>query len=474
MAETLPPSPPPHKKPQRFGFTVDKLAAVKCAPSGRPDRSGRVYVYDEKVPKLAYCVTEGGSRSFYVYRKVKGRPQRVLLGGAEEMTIEQARRRAAVVNNQVIAGADPIQEKREARAAGTILLDLWASYRDGHLVHKRDSTRAEFERIWASYLEKWGGRRNIAEITSADVETFKARVGDEHGNYSANRSLALLGAMYRARGYLFGLPRGLSPTLGVRRLPEKARDRVLSAEEVAKVRDAIMAEPGDTVRDYFLMLLYTGARRANVLAMKWDDVSKQRRTWMIPADDAKAGKAIVVPLIPEAMKMLEERGKRVPDDCPFVFPARQITAEQIRQVHALRKAEKSTRAIALAAGLAQTSVVRILARGEAAGPEEIKPLSSVGKAWVRIVKRAGLKQRTTIHDIRRTVCTNLLEAGAALPHVSAAMGHRSMVTTQKHYAMARDKQVSEAMNKGVAGMLAAADEAAGEAKRTEQAKGGAA
>ena len=47
----------------------------------------------------------------------------------------------------------------------------------------------------------------------------------------------------------------------------------------------------------------------------------------------------------------------------------------------------------------------------------------------------------------------MLESGAALMHVAAAVGHRSMETTQKHYSVARQEKVREAVLTGVASML---------------------
>jgi integrase len=82
------------------------------------------------------------------------------------------------------------------------------------------------------------------------------------------------------------------------------------------------------------------------------------------------------------------------------------------------------------------------------------------KAWRRIVKTAGITQRTTIHDLRRTFCIRPIENGVQLPHVAAAMGHKTMATTHRHYAIARQDKVRESVLAGGGGMLAAAAKAA--------------
>ena len=69
----------------RLTFTKPVLERSFC-----PEEDERIYLYDAKVPGLAVCITRNGSRSFYLYRRVRGRPQRIRLGGFPELSIEQA------------------------------------------------------------------------------------------------------------------------------------------------------------------------------------------------------------------------------------------------------------------------------------------------------------------------------------------------------------------------------------------------
>ncbi len=94
----------------RFSFTRAAILAVKP-----PTDQERVYVYDKRTLALALCVTRGGSRTFYVYRRIHGRPVRVRLGRSPEMTIDQARKQAAVVLAEIARGNDPQEQKRALR-----------------------------------------------------------------------------------------------------------------------------------------------------------------------------------------------------------------------------------------------------------------------------------------------------------------------------------------------------------------------
>lgn len=76
-------------------------------------------------------------------------------------------------------------------------------------------------------------------------------------------------------------------------------------------------ESNQTLKDFILISLYTGARKSNVLAMRWDNVSLSDRTWYIP--DTKNGEPHLLPLTPKAMQILESRNKQ--RNSEWVFPS---------------------------------------------------------------------------------------------------------------------------------------------------------
>src|SRR5262249_48227835 len=79
---------------------------------------------------------------------------------------------------------------------------------------------------------------------------------------------------------------------------------------------ALATEPNDTIRDYILLSLLTGARRSNVLAMRWGEIDFARAEWRIPR--TKNDDPHTVPLTPEAVTILEQR--RVGRAPVYVFP----------------------------------------------------------------------------------------------------------------------------------------------------------
>jgi len=57
------------------------------------------------------------------------------------------------------------------------------------------------------------------------------------------------------------------------------------------------------------------------------------------------------------------------------------------------------------------------------------------------------KPRFTLHDLRRTFCTNLLGTGADVKSVETLAGHANVTTTLKHYAGVTAKKMAEAIDR---------------------------
>ena len=74
--------------------------------------NGWAYHYDLKVQGLGIGST--GKRSFILYRKINGKPERIAIGPYPDLTIEQARGKASELNAAIANGANPAEIKRGA------------------------------------------------------------------------------------------------------------------------------------------------------------------------------------------------------------------------------------------------------------------------------------------------------------------------------------------------------------------------
>src|SRR5690606_327687 len=113
-------------------------------------------------------------------------------------------------------------------------------------------------------------------------------------NGTVNRTLALLRSVLRTAAHDW---EWIERAPKVRLLQEaKGRVRYLSREEAARLLKEL--SPHLAAMAHFSML--TGLRQRNVRELRWSQVDLERGHVWIHADQAKAGKAIGVPLTDEA------------------------------------------------------------------------------------------------------------------------------------------------------------------------------
>lgn len=152
------------------------------------------------------------------------------------------------------------------------------------------------------------------------------------------------------------------------------------------------------------MSLLTGARRSNVLAMRWEDISFERAEWRIAL--TKNGTPQTVTLSPEAVGIL---GNRMPvETAGYVFP-----------------------------GLGKHGHL-------------VEPI----KGWKRILERSGI-QNLRIHDLRRTLGSWQAKTGASLSIIGKSLNHKSPSTTAIYARLDLDP-VRESVERATDAMLVAA------------------
>ncbi|WP_425363393.1 tyrosine-type recombinase/integrase [Candidatus Tisiphia endosymbiont of Hybos culiciformis] len=122
-------------------------------------------------------------------------------------------------------------------------------------------------------------KMQISTITSEDIQKTFNDVSNK-GIYSANRFLVLLRAIFNKAIEWKLLVQ--NPTQSIKLHDEEVRGRCINTqEEMSRFLEAINAEPNKKMADFFLMLLFTGAMKGNVLSMRWQDINFENRTWYL-------------------------------------------------------------------------------------------------------------------------------------------------------------------------------------------------
>lgn len=403
---------------QRFRFTKTKLEGLELPPQGHYE------VYDSDVPRLACRIRHTGARAFYVVKRADSKVEWVRLGTFQDMTVEQARKAAERTLGAFAAGVNPAAQKRLEREKHT-LQEAFDAYFDQHVVPQGVKRSDEIKSMWERFLgnmpdlpaKKHGRKRTkhpagvdwterkLDAIDNAHVRTLHAEIGKTHRTY-ANRVVELVSTIYN-RAAEWGY-RGANPARGIKPFREAKRARFLNQHDPGELQRFFTALAADTSKDFqhFVYLsLLTGARRNNVLGMRWQDINMQTATWTIPEEAAKNDEAQVVALVSEAIRFLKERGPKTEG---YVFAAPTKT-------------------------------------GYATPPK--------GR-WSALLARAKVSD-LRIHDLRRSLGSWQAISGASLAIIGKSLGHKSPSATAI-YARLHLDPVRASLNLATSAMLKAA------------------
>lgn len=420
-------------------LTKRAVDALVAPPAGAP----LVETWDTELKGFGVRVSHTGRKTYFVKKRTQaGRQVKITLGVHGAVTADQAREAAMRELGRIADGADPVEVKRRARAAERArrtlptVAELAERFLDEHVaVHDRPRTLAEYRGLIKRHIKPRLGDIKVPDVEYDDIATLHRAL--KATPYVANRVLAVLSKMF-SLAVIWKL-RPANPVKGVQRYPEQRRQRFLSAAELARLGEALAAYPFQISANAIRLLLLTGARRMEVLAMTWEMVEAEAGIWVKPSSLTKQKTVHRVPLSPGARQLLDDmkkyRDKRALGhnggalldgaESAFVFSGRS------RGTH-LTDVKKAWATVCEKAGLGKM-VPKVDRAGKAVVDKDKRPV---------LVFKPGVR----VHDLRHTYASILASSGASLPVIGALLGHSQPQTTAR-YAHLADDPLQEAANR---------------------------
>lgn len=359
----------------------------------------RQHIYDDGGGGFGVRIeaAELGGRASYFWRaKVHGRAIYKSLGECGIVTLKDARDNAKKLAGAAVtwknagypADQNPFIVKKPDKPEVKPKCPTFQELRDAYLLHRirQHSNRPDKAEIrvldLCKYLEAWNDRP-IDSITTEDILVVKNAQGDHR--ITANRIVQFLSTLFtwsaKSIDGKINFWKIENPAKDVSRYKEKQRERFLLPEELGKFNEALKSEADDDLRDFIVIAINTGARRSDVFSMRWTDLLWEMHSWRVPKP--KNATPYEISLLPVVMEVLKRRRAEVEEDEEFVFPSHGSTGH----------------------------------------------LVDLKKRWQDFRKRAGVPD-LHIHDLRRTCGSYLAMSGVGLQAVGAALGHKSMASTQ--------------------------------------------
>ncbi len=238
----------------------------------------------------------------------------------------------------------------------------------------------------------------LAELRDKLLEEKTVR-GKQRSPSTTNRYLAALSQALTIAVKEWGWLKE-NPLLKISRPREgKARERFLEKEEINRLLEACRTSKSPYLYGIVIFALGTGARRGEILNLKWHDVDFIRS--MAIFRDTKNGETRIVPLSRSVLECLEQERKRRIVLSPHVFPCVDIRT-----------------------------------------------------AWENVVEKANLKG-LRFHDLRHTAASHLAMNGASTLEIAAILGHKtlSMVKRYSHLSVSATALALNRMNEEILGAL---------------------
>ena len=299
-------NPTTRKRTARVKLTLTKRTVETLRPADKP-----WIAWDDKLTGFGVRVQPSGAKAFVVnYRTGSGGRKapnkRVVIGRYGAVAPDQARRLAQELLGRVAGGGDPARERASRRRLPT-LGEAFDEYLAANPGRKR-STETLYRGQMHYCLGDWLSRP-LDAITRREVEARFHRISERHGWAVGNHAISLLRSVYRRPCVDYEKLRNPVELwlAGGGRYHRPVRRRISTpAEVLPRWRDGIESEVAvPATRDIFWFGFYTGMRRGEIVALRWDRVDLERR--ILRVEETKTGEPLELPITRQLAALFERR-----------------------------------------------------------------------------------------------------------------------------------------------------------------------
>ena len=298
--------------------------------SSAPEK-GQIFVWDDELVGFGVRITPG-SKSFVAESRINGVKRRVTLGRYPTLLVEEAKKKARQALAEMANGIDPVEGKRQSKKLAITLREVLNVY----LATKelRPSTIYVYRRIISNVFTDWLDKP-ITSITKDQVEerhrelTSTPRRQGHSGRAYANGAFKTLQALINFANEKYEVDG--QPLLAVNPVSRLTKIRawyrvhprtgVVPEHKLQAWYKAVYALPNTNVRDYFLLLMFSGLRRREGTNLKWTEVDLELKTLTIRRYQAKNHREHTLPLSTFLFELLQRRHEHR-STSEYVFPGK--------------------------------------------------------------------------------------------------------------------------------------------------------
>ena len=372
---------------------TDELVQELNCPAGRT----HLEVFDTEVKGFYLDLLCSGRKTYRVRYWLDAKKRLESIGDAKQLSLQEARTLALQkiqTGKMRLHGFVPDRYASKRHASALITLEEF-------LVKKYLPYVRSYKRSWISdesmirlHIAPALGKLSMARISALDlsgfIETLKHK---QLAPGTINRGLVLLRYAFKLAHRWSEPGVSLDSFNGVRHLKNDNRiERYLTSDQSSQLLQAVRSSHNPLLPLIVSFLIYTGARKREVLDAKWRDIDWIQRSWKISKN--KSNKIRHIPLSLGAIDtlMLAKTHCYTDAECEYIF----------------------------------------------ANPHTQKPFKSFFFSWDAARKRAGIPE-LRVHDLRHSFASFLVNAGRSLYEVQELLGHADIKTTSRYAHLSRER-----------------------------------
>lgn len=377
---------------------------------------------DSKLTGFVLRITPAGTKTYCVDTRVKGSRERITyaigIHGKDGLTTEQARKRAdEIISKYIKQGLNPheelrkrqdeiLQERHKKEAEKKATTHTLTSVLEDYLQKKRlkPSSVYNYRCVINANMSDWLDKPLI-ELTREMISARHRKISDQSPGMADN-AMRVLRALFTFAGYeyeeLSAHPaiavnpvRKLSQQKQWNRLPR--RQSIIKEHELRPWYEAVKSlDSQSTCRDYLLLLLFTGLRKAEAESLSWNNVDLKDRTFTI--QETKNHEQLQLPMSDFIYSLLLDRWQTRESD-QWVFAGRGVKGH----------------------------------------------ITDVERAMEKVIERSGVK--FSLHDLRRTFATIADTLGLGSYTLKRLLNHKSSADVTAGYFAAEVERLREPTEK---------------------------
>ena len=360
-------------------FNIDELSV--------PEGKSKVE-YSVSAAQGLKIVVSRASKTFMFRGVFNGKKISTTLGKYPEMSLDQAINIVLAFQNKLKMGINPIDEIKKIENIPTLAHFFYKVYLPLAKLNKK-SWKDDVSRF-KNHIEPTLGNIQLNQITSAMLSDLMLEIKTEdRANATVNRSRALLSSMFNVAFEREIIEQ--SPMTRVKKLVEQNQiERYLSDDELKRLMNVLANHHAHDIDNQIIvgiveMLLLTGARKGEVLNLKWSDLDENNHLWKL--NENKSGKPRIIQLNSQAQQIIRRMSRKY----LYVF----------------------------------------------ANPKTGLPFNDIRKTFQKILEVAQI-ENFRIHDLRHNFASMAVNNGCDIYVVQHLLGHASPTTTQRYAHLRQD------------------------------------